>query len=284
MSDVRSLLKAKRQEARVDHPLAAYTSSGQLRCVICETSVKHAAAWQGHVGSKAHRVNAARMRGDRVGKQQGQPQDLIGEETSQRAKRRADELELAVEASGASQKRLKTSPEAGTDTATASTLLENLPADFFSDSPYALDPSPGNSHDSEKSIPLGLVKPISPRDPTLDEEWIRFQKDVLNTPDHREAYDRATVVSDPQLISDVAEGFPKRSQSVEVQAQQDETAFRSDETSRQRKEHEERELILDRLVEEERAQEEADMRVKAMRNRLDAIRRKRAAIQSEKLK
>ena len=62
MSDVRALLKAKRQEARITHPLASYTSAGQLRCIACGTAVKHASAWEGHVGSKAHRTNAARLR------------------------------------------------------------------------------------------------------------------------------------------------------------------------------------------------------------------------------
>jgi zinc finger protein 830 len=47
MSDARALLKAKRQEARVTHSLAAYNSSGQLRCLACGTLVKHASAWEG---------------------------------------------------------------------------------------------------------------------------------------------------------------------------------------------------------------------------------------------
>lgn len=282
MSDVRSLLKAKRNEARVDHPLAAYTSSGQLRCIICATSVKHTAAWQGHLGSKAHRVNAARMRGDGVGKQQEQPQDLTGEETSQGPKRRAtDELKRAVEPNEASQKRRKTSPEVDIATAKASAFL---PADFFSDLSHVPIPLPAALHDREKPMLPGRVMRPSPVDPVLDEEWIRFQNDVLNAPDRREAYEHATVVSEPQLISDLTEGYPKRSRSDELQAQQSEADLQMDEeASRQTKEREERELILDRLDEEERAQEEADMRVSVMRNRLEAIRRKREAIRSAKL-
>ena len=59
MADVRALLKAKRQEARITHPYAAYSSSGQLRCAVCGTAVKQASMWAGHLGSKAHRVNVA---------------------------------------------------------------------------------------------------------------------------------------------------------------------------------------------------------------------------------
>ena len=61
MADVRALLKAKRQEARVSHQLAAYSSSGQLRCLACGTAVKQYVSWEGNVGSKAQRVEAARL-------------------------------------------------------------------------------------------------------------------------------------------------------------------------------------------------------------------------------
>ena len=33
--DARSLLRAKKAEARVDHPYAAYSAAGVLRCSIC---------------------------------------------------------------------------------------------------------------------------------------------------------------------------------------------------------------------------------------------------------
>jgi hypothetical protein len=33
--DARSLLRAKKAESRVEHPHAAYTGAGQLRCSIC---------------------------------------------------------------------------------------------------------------------------------------------------------------------------------------------------------------------------------------------------------
>jgi hypothetical protein len=33
--DARSLLRAKKAESRIDHPYAAYSATGQLRCSIC---------------------------------------------------------------------------------------------------------------------------------------------------------------------------------------------------------------------------------------------------------
>src|SRR6266567_2500949 len=62
MADVRALLKAKRQEARISHPYAAYNASGQLKCSVCGLVIKYGSAWEGHLGSKIHRTNVARMR------------------------------------------------------------------------------------------------------------------------------------------------------------------------------------------------------------------------------
>ena len=91
MSDVRALLKAKRQEARITHPLASYTSAGQLRCIACGTAVKHASAWEGHIGSKAHRTNAARLREERAREEERERESL---------KRKAMEVDGAVGANG----------------------------------------------------------------------------------------------------------------------------------------------------------------------------------------
>jgi len=62
MADVRALLKAKRQEARISQPFATYTLSDQLKCVVCGTLIKHASAWEGHLGSKLHRKNATLLK------------------------------------------------------------------------------------------------------------------------------------------------------------------------------------------------------------------------------
>ncbi|KAI0324322.1 hypothetical protein GY45DRAFT_1331656 [Cubamyces sp. BRFM 1775] len=37
MADARALLRAKRQEARIEHPLASYNTAGQLRCIAERT-------------------------------------------------------------------------------------------------------------------------------------------------------------------------------------------------------------------------------------------------------
>ena len=63
MADVRALLKQKRQQAapRITHPLAQYTPNNQLQCKACNIPVKEF-MWEGHVGSKKHRMAVARLR------------------------------------------------------------------------------------------------------------------------------------------------------------------------------------------------------------------------------
>ncbi|KAI9567290.1 hypothetical protein HD554DRAFT_981880 [Boletus coccyginus] len=263
MSDVRSLLKAKRQEIRIDHPLASYTSNGQLRCSVCDTNIKHPSAWDGHLGSKAHRTNAARIREE---------------------ERRRKELELEEEA-----KRLKRkAPEGGIDEGITSTIKKsrvtsappsNVPSDFFSDPSRASLASFDDSDDDDETGPTAAI--TKPTDgggnSTLDQEWLQFQQSVINAPGNAAAtYDRATVFSEPVLISDPSEGFPHDDAHASP-------VTKVDGEERRQKDQEERELIMDRLMDEERAQEEADMKVTIMKNKLAALRKKREASQTVKL-
>lgn len=90
MSDVRALLKAKTKERapQIQHPYAAYNSSGQLRCSLCATLIKfnNPAAWKTHIESKSHKQMVER------------------EKSSAKGKRKADE-EMDVDSDGGSKKR-----------------------------------------------------------------------------------------------------------------------------------------------------------------------------------
>ncbi|KAJ6577248.1 hypothetical protein B0H19DRAFT_1207784 [Mycena capillaripes] len=225
MADVRALLKAKRQEARISHPLASY-SNGQLRCVACGP-VKHASAWEGHLGSKLHRTTVARLK---------------EEERLREAQRiRQEEEEQARVSNG------KRKPE---------------------------------EQDSDSDTEPKRRKPATAPATSLDAEWERFQRDVVNASDPRDAYENATIMAEPELASDTFEGFPaQQTESAPVEPDKLDS-----EQVRRQKEQDERELIMDRLLDEERAQEEADMKVTLMKNRLEALMRKRSAAKAAKLK
>ncbi|GLB40603.1 hypothetical protein LshimejAT787_0804740 [Lyophyllum shimeji] len=296
MADVRALLKAKRQEAKITHPLAAYSSTGQLRCVACGTAVKHASAWEGHIGSKVHRTNVARLKEE----ERAQAERARAEAEAQahaaaeaekqmaspvaRGKRKAqdddvdmDEVEMEAEPkedNGAKRRRVGPTPG-------------GFPADFFSDPSRAPIPIPDEDGDDEDIHPEPPAKNGGPPPPAdqssvIDLEYERFQRELLgadpNAPDARqETYERATVVADPELLDtdEVPAGFSAQDQQMDPEAEKEKQS--EEELARRRKEQEERELIMDRLLDEERAQEEADQRVAVMKARLEALKKKRAS-------
>ncbi|KAJ7104323.1 hypothetical protein B0H15DRAFT_766979 [Mycena belliarum] len=261
MADVRALLKAKREEARIAHPLASYSQSGQLKCVACGP-VKHAAAWQGHLGSKLHRTTVARLK--------EQERERAAQQMGNKG---GDEVQQGYAPTG---KRKAEGNDSDSDSDAKRRKVDNassaFPADFFSDPSRAPLPPPS---DDEDDPPAGQPDPASASVPatSLDSEWERFQRDVVNVSDHRDTYENATIMAEPVLASETPEGFPP--QQTE-DAPEEPNKLKLEEARRQ-KEQDERELIMDRLLDEERAQEEADMKVTIMKNRLDALRRKREA-------
>ncbi|KAJ7650586.1 hypothetical protein FB45DRAFT_819824 [Roridomyces roridus] len=258
MADVRSLLKAKRQEARITHPLAVYTDAGALKCLACGP-VKHASAWEGHLGSKLHRTTVARLKQEEERRRE--------QEQEEEERRREQEVKLAG--------KRKAEDSDDSDTEPKRRKLDNggFPADFFSDPSRAPPPPP--SDDEEEDVPM----PPAPTS-TIDAEWERFQRDVVNAPDNHDAYQDATIVAEPVLASETPEGFPQQQMQTDDAAPEQP----NEETTRRQREQDERELIMDRLLDEERAQEEADMKVTLMKNRLDALRRKRDAAKAAKSK
>jgi zinc finger protein 830 len=273
MSDVRALLKAKRQEARVIHPLASYSDkTGLLKCSICHTIIKHASAWDGHIGSKNHRTNVARQKEEERLKAAQMEQDERAT-----AKRKAED-----ESPSGQTKRRKVGEEEADD-ADGSPAPDHsadgmLPGDFFSDSSRAPLPPPSDDDDDDDDDPEAMA-PVTPAPSVLDLEWEKFQRTVLYPPDAAEAYDRATVFAEPELASETPEGFPpQQSDTPEVEVPNKMDA----EQARRQKEQDERELIMDRLLDEEAAQEEADMKVTVMKGRLEALRKKREAAKALK--
>ncbi|KAF9067211.1 hypothetical protein BDP27DRAFT_1365054 [Rhodocollybia butyracea] len=271
MADVRALLKAKRQEARITHPHASYSQSGQLKCTACSITIKHASAWEGHLGSKAHRTTVARLKEQqRAKEEQRLREEREEQERISRGKRKAEEEEEDIVM------------QAQEDTATKRPRLDaGFPADFFSDSSRALPLLDNVSDDENEGQPETSVPNAESTTTTpLDLEWERFQREVVNAPDFRETYEGATVFAEPVLASQVPEGFP----ALEAASEPQEASKLDEDEARRQKETDERELIMDRKIEEERAQEEADMKVVAMKTKLELLRKKREAAKTAKIK
>ncbi|KDQ13475.1 hypothetical protein BOTBODRAFT_45173 [Botryobasidium botryosum FD-172 SS1] len=286
MADVRALLKAKREQ-RVSHPFAAYNSSGQLRCSACSAQVKHASAWEGHLGSKVHRTNVARLK----------------EEENRREKRKAEEAattravngagggmvvdESVDNASASKKRRVEGDMDVGGDEDDEPPASSGFPANFFSDPSRAPPPRAAASDDEDEDgagIGTGATPTQAPTNTTLDAEWDAFSRTVLSAPKapaDADAYAHATVFAEPELITaQTDDGFP--SSVLTKEPQPEEKVEETEDQIRKRKEQEEKELIMDRILEEERAQEDADGRVVALKARLEYVKRKRAEARAAK--
>lgn len=269
MSDVRALLKAKRQEARIQHPYASYTSTGQLRCTACETTIKQASYWAGHVGSKAHRGNVAKQRLSQV----------VGQETTRSTGKRKveqDESSEDEEIQPTSEpKKRKVTPD-GLPKPTPE-HSSSFPSGFFSDPSRApIRSVDGNSSDGDEGNAIQMPKEAI--NTPIDLEWQKFQQEMLSsaptpTDQRQEAFKRATVFAEPEILEANVLGLPTL-ELPHANVVEGEVA-KSEGDSRKRKEAEEKELIMDRLLEEERAQEEADAKVELLKGRLDVLKRRR---------
>lgn len=183
-----------------------------------------------------------------------------------------------------------------------------FPADFFSDASRSLpigddDDGSENGHaealntTTSHNLPIpshpsssSNTTQLNPVPSSIDDEFAAFERAMQTAaqPPKRDAqhaaFAKATVAAEPELIADTAtSGFPpaideesrrgELNNAVDAPTEVEETEI----DQRRRKQEEERELIMDRLLDEERAQEEADAKVNALKARLEAIKLKRAA-------
>ncbi|THH04228.1 hypothetical protein EW145_g5677 [Phellinidium pouzarii] len=289
MADARALLRARRQDVRVAHPHAVYTAAGQLRCMACGAPVKSAAAWEGHVGSKAHRVAVAEMRRREENEQEEGRRKRRGKRKAEETDEKMDvDADLETNLIANTKKRRLSGERNSTRPPTKSS--SGFPTDFFSAPSLApILNAPDDIDDIEQAHSPASELPHVKTDvkSQIDLEWAQFQASLLspNTIStekeeteevHREAFERATVFAEPELTSSSAQGFPPDVVAEErEELQSGERKEGTEDLNRRRKEQEERELIMDRMVEEERAQEEADERVGMLKARVEALKRAR---------
>lgn len=293
MADARALLRAKRQEAKVTHPYAAYSSTGQLRCTVCGTPVKQASMWEGHLGSKSHRVAVMKMR-EQEEKERRRAEEATAATTKRKAAEEDDgdtDEDMHVDA----KKRRLSDEENDEQPPTVKTKAQaanGFPADFFSNPSQAPVLSGVDEEEDEAADSIQAQAPGPAKEKTqIDLEWEQFQATVLKKAVSEEqaddelqaAFQRATVIAEPELVPEAAAGFPPSVVDGEgaAEAEQGEDL---EEDKQRRKEQDERELIMDRLIEEERAQEEADERVGLMKAKVEALKRMREAKKKAKVK
>jgi zinc finger protein 830 len=273
MADVRALLKAKRQEARVTHPYAIYNASGALRCAACGAAVKFASAWEGHLGSKAHRVAVTNMKAKEEAASSRAA--LLKRNAEEQSDEDADDAQMAVD----EEMRPPTKRQRTEERELDGTHAAAFPTNFFSD-PSRAPPTRLEDDDDDMAEDGAAAAAAAPKS-QLDLEWAAFERDLVQTlqqraPDPQETYARATVAAEPELVP-ALEGLPGQPAAEQEQEQKV-----SEDEERRRKLQEEHELIMDRLMDEEREQEEADSRVAVLKSRVEILKKKRELAKAKK--
>lgn len=253
--------------------------------------------WEGHLGSKAHRVavanEKARLEASERRKEAETTQKVKGKRKVEDSMDIDSDMTNVQESNG-TIKKLRKSEEPDRPPASG------FPADFFSDPSRVpvLENNEDNADEDEQP-----AQPAPAPQSQLDREWEEFQASLLaqnsNKGDEEEdkmmVFDRATLAAEPELVETNGEGFPE---SIVPGIESGETVQNggveeTEEEKKRRKEQEERELIMDRLIEEvsvhvtlssaslnlfylqERAQEEADERVGLLKSRIEALKKAR---------
>ena len=120
----------------------------------------------------------------------------------------------------------------------------------------------------------------------IDSEFEAFERAIAAASAKKAAtpsadvFSRATIIAEPELVQDLGEdGFPEEVAGMKanpLDAPEEEAVEEETEGQKaKRKQQEEKELIMDRLLDEERAQDEADDKVKTLKARLEAIKKQR---------
>jgi zinc finger protein 830 len=182
----------------------------------------------------------------------------------------------------------------GVKPVTYETNLDNLPGDFISNTSRVPPPSPPGDPavDSTDATDASSVKRTA-----VDLEWENFQQTVLGAPRREDLFERATISAAPD-VSDVSQGFPSSLGDTNLARISDRLEGEIDRERRERDEVSlapipsfssslkswQKELIMDRLFDEEQAQEEADTKVVVMKGRLTALKNRRRAAKDARQK
>ncbi|KAF7970111.1 hypothetical protein HWV62_24992 [Athelia sp. TMB] len=214
MSDVRVLLKARCQEARVNHSLASYSEKSE-----------------GHLGSNGHRATAL----------YGQDKRDKQKKHSECRRRRPREIGRLMRRARAAGSVNGVNGEEDVDVDAHAESGGQFFKDFFSDPSQVPIQSTMDDSDNEAE-PAAPAIPVTQATDILDLEWQKSpQAIVLNPHDERDKYHRAT------------------------------------------KEEDERGLTMDQLMDKERAQEDADMRVSsAVKAQIRGLEKKREVAKKAK--
>lgn len=233
MADVRVLLRSERASRRITHPYAAYSSSGQLSCSLCHSSIKSETLWDSHVRSAGH-VAALK-----------QAQKTQVESNNRKRKAAEEETHHVRKKSRSGREGVQDVPDEGQ--AEVDVAEEGTTAPVLE----------------------GFVREQQPRKsavlaPNVDEdEWAAFERDIAIVPDEKPL--ARPIISSGAVIS----AQPVTAEELRAQAQKEDTARRQ---QRQVEVEAEKEDATRALEDEFEEMEALEQRVRRLREQREALR------------
>lgn len=233
MADVRALLRSERAARRITHPYASYSSSGQLSCSLCHSTIKSETLWDSHVRSAGHVAALKQVQKIQV-------------ETNNRKRKAAEEETHHV------RKKSRSGIKAGQDDS----------EDEQAETTVVVE-------DSAAPVLEGFVREQEPQKPAVlepnvdEDEWAAFERDIAIVPDEKPL--ARPIISSGAVIS----AQPVSAEELRAQAQKEDAARRQ---QRQVEVEAEKEDATRALEDEFEEMEALEQRVKRLREQREALR------------
>ncbi|CAK9783262.1 hypothetical protein CC85DRAFT_325137 [Cutaneotrichosporon oleaginosum] len=250
--DAKSLLRAKKAAARIEHPHATYSAAGQLRCSICAVPVKQ---WDAHLLTKAHRQSVAREKKEAAAREKKRAAPAEEEGSSKRARIEEAPSKLPPGFFEAGHE-----PQVEEEDTEGARRGDDKEEEGKNEEEKETGREGEKGPDADAELDAFLASLNDEPEPTALEPTKKRRTYKEQEEDGVASYSAA-----PQLVKDGEEREPTP-EPEETEAER-----------RARIAREEREEVLARLEEEQRAQEDADARVDALKARMEALKKKREA-------
>lgn len=283
MSSLKSLMAAKRQQAKITAPHARYSGprNDQLSCSLCHLAIKHESLWSAHVQSKvplrchytrpslawyprvAHSSSPSSRQTHRVNVQRHDADQH--QHQSNKRKRTQDSPSAA--------KRARADADDSEDDAAADAQASGgaLPADFFADPAQAPEPRAPSPEPPSASASTSAAAPAQDEgDPDLDDFLASLGAPDASTtgPTPGPSTARATIAAAPvrfEFGAPVVAAEGEDGEDAAAEGEDDGEPAETEDERAEREAREEREEMMARLEEEEREQREADEKVTVRR-------------------
>lgn len=266
MADVRSMLRTERQARRLTHPHLAYSTTGQLVCMVCHIQLKTESLWNKHLVSNQHAMRLQRIRDNALGRPPGAPAPLDDEEDNAPTSANIDIIghtngdasdnttNASINGTHGTRKRKADSESEEDDTRNKKSRVSDIaPEDD------AVEPRADRTAPSDVAPTNGATYTL---EPTVDEdEYAAFERDVATPPRALNALTAsATIVAAPLSAAELAAQARAEAQLTGKERREAELEAEKEDAARQMEEE------LDEMA-------ELEERVRRLREKREAIRK-----------